>query len=411
MPASSLLFLFAHHSAGSGPSVADPRCEYLVNPNCIDTTAPRLSWTTTTPAQNWMQTGYQILVASDAGKLKNDNGDLWDTGQVHSDKSIQVPYGGKPLESRQRCFWKVKAWGSDGTVSGWSAPQEWDMGLLKPNDWSASQWIGGLNPPDPAPAPYLRKEFETHGKVTRATLFASGLAYAEMHLNGKKLGEATEREPGYTNFDKRVLYVAYDVTKAMKQGGNALGAILGTGWYDVHDEATWHFERAPWRDHPKLRAELFVEYAGGRSEVIGSDHTWSASSGPIITDGIYTGESYDARNEIPGWDSPGFDDKAWKNASQMAAPKGVLAARPCPPVKIWETISAKKITEPKPGVYVVDFGQNIAGRSLAASPSAASRATKITMRYSEQGWPEDGMIGSGDRRVYEEDHPAAAIPN
>src|SRR5579872_2538749 len=159
-------------SPGAIAQIADPRCEYITNPTCIDSAAPRLSWTTTSSTPSWMQAGYRILVASDPQKLQKGEGDLWDTGEVKSDASIQISYGGKQLQSRERCFWKVRVRGVDGLLSGWSRPQEWDMGLLTPADWSASEWIGGISTSSPAPAPYLRTEFETHGKVKRATLFA-----------------------------------------------------------------------------------------------------------------------------------------------------------------------------------------------------------------------------------------------
>jgi alpha-L-rhamnosidase len=264
------------------------------------------------------------------------------------------------------------------------------MGLLSEADWAGSQWIGGDSSlPEPAPAPFLRRPFEVHGKVARATLFASGLGYAELHLNGQKLGGNTERDPGYTNFDKRDLYVAHDVTSALRQGRNALGAILGTGWYDVHDLATWRFEQAPWRGRPRLRLVLNLDYADGHSEVVISDPSWKESTGPILTDGIYTGETYDARKEIPGWDKPGFDDRSWSGATVMPAPKGVLSALICPPIAITETIKAKKIIETRSGVYLVDFGQNLAGHvRLKVSGPAGS---KITMRYSERVKP-DGAI-------------------
>ncbi|AIE85899.1 family 78 glycoside hydrolase catalytic domain [Fimbriimonas ginsengisoli] len=377
-------------ASASGPTVTDLRCEYLKNPISIESPAPRLSWVTEYEGRGWKQTAYQILVASDARKLGRSQADLWDSGRVASSASIQIPYSGKALSSRQRCFWKVRVWDGAGEPSAWSKPQIWEMGLSAESDWAASKWIGGA----PAgkgqpPAPFLRKEFVAKGKVKRATLYASGLGYAELHLNGKKVGGTTERDPGYTNFDKRVLYVAHDVTSAIKPGANAVGAILGTGWYDVHDLATWRFENAPWRGRPRLRLALYIDYADGSSETVVSDPSWKTSTGPILFDGIYTGEVYDARQEMPDWDSAGFSDAAWSAAAVMPAPKGALAARPCPPVAIVETIKAKRILEPAPGVYVVDFGQNIAGHARIRVKGAAG--TKITMRYSER-IKENGAI-------------------
>lgn len=369
--------------AGAAPSLSDLRCEYLLNPLAVETKAPRLSWNTVAEGRDWRQAAYQILVASDAAALARNRGDLWDSGRVASDASIQIPYAGKALGSRQRCFWKVRVWDRAGNASDWSKAQTWEMGLLNEADWQASAWIGiASDSKKGEPAPFLRKAFTVNGKPKRARLYASGLGYAELHLNGKKLGGASERDPGYTNFDKRVLYVTHDVTSAIKPGPNALGAVLGTGWYDVHDLATWRFENAPWRGRPRMKLVLYLDYADGRTETIVSDPSWKASRGPIRFDGIYTGEVYDAREELPQWSTPGYDDAKWKAADVMAAPKGKVATSVCPPVAIIETIKPVRILEPRPGVFVYDFGQNIAGHARLRVKGPAG--TKVTMRYSER---------------------------
>lgn len=387
-------------SGASTASLVDLRCEYLVNPLSIDSAAPRLSWKAVTSMENWKQGAYQIRVASTRSRLADGEADLWDTGRVVGDRSIQVAYAGKPLTSRERCFWSVRVWDSAGRVTAWSKPQRWDMGLLNPSDWGDSQWIGGNSQgPQPLPAPYLRSQFEAHGKIERAEIYASGLGYAELHLNGKKLGGMAEREPGYTNFSKRALYVVHDVTSQIRQGENALGAILGTGWYDVHDGATWHFERAPWRGRPRMRLALVIDYADGRTQVVTSGPSWRTSAGPILTDGIYTGETYDARRELTGWDNPTYNDSGWQPATVLKAPTGVLAPRPCPPVAITETIKAKRIMEPKPSIYVVDFGQNIAGHvrlNVHGVPGAS-----IRLRYSERV-DKAGMIQRSEIETFME---------
>jgi alpha-L-rhamnosidase len=283
----------------------------------------------------------------------------------------------------------VRVWSDKDVQSNWSRPQKWEVGLPTARDWQSSVWIGREGPNAANPAPFLRKDFAIQGKVRRARIYASGLAYADIHLNGKCVNASTERDPGYTNFDKRVLYVAYDVTAQLKEGKNAIGAVLGTGWYDVHDLATWRFERAPWRGRPRLRLLLAVDYADGRTEFIPSDTSWRATTGPILTDGIYTGETYDARKELPGWDQAGFDDRSWQSANELPAPKGKLVALRCPPVAITETFAPTKIAEPKPGVFVVDFGQNFSGHARLKLKGPAG--TKVVMRYSERVG-KDGMI-------------------
>jgi len=379
----SLLLAYQMQTMNSLATVTDLRCEYQMHPNVVESSSPRLSWITACDERDWKQSAYEVLVASNAKKLVPGQADLWDSGQVPSDSSIQVPYRGRPLVSRQRCYWMVRVWDATGAPSPWSRVQTWDMGLLDDRAWSASEWVGIQSSSREAlPAPFLRKQFIAGNRIKRATVYACGLGYAELHLNGKKLGETTERDPGYTNFNKRVLYIAHDVTSSIKPGPNALGAILGTGWFDVHDIATWRFENAPWRGRPRLRLALFIDYTDGRTQTVVTDSTWRASSGPILFNGIYTGEIYDARLEMPGWDSSEFNDRSWSAVDVMPAPKGMLAARECPPVAITESIKPVRISETGPGVYLVDFGQNIAGHAQIRVKGPAG--TRITMRYSER---------------------------
>jgi len=351
------------------------RCENLSQPTCVDNLTPRLSWKTQSSIPNWRQSGYRVIISSAENGLKHDRGDLWDTGRVTSPESIDIAYHGKPLTSNAQCFWKVQTWDSDGHQSSWSQVGKWEIGLLSAQDWGTSRWIGNGKA---GPAPYLRHSFTLRGPVKRARLFAAGLGYAELHLNGKLVAPDVEREPGYTNFDKRVLYVGYDVAALLNRGENCLGAVLGTGWYDVHDVATWHFEKASWRGRPRARIVLLVEYQNGTTEQEVSDSSWKTSTGPILTDGIYTGETYDARKELTGWDREGYDDSHWSAATILDPPKGTLVARSCPPIVIGETIKPIAIHEPKPGVFVVDFGQNFSGHVQIKLSRPAGAPTAVT---------------------------------
>jgi len=381
------LFTAALFLASTPPAVSDLRCEYLKSPLAVDESTPRLSWA----ASSSVQTAYQVLVASSEATLAQDKGDLWDSGKVAGQANSQVAYSGRPLIARQDCFWKVRLWTGGERPGPWSRVATWGVGL---KDWVGSEWIGTGQP---GPAPYLRKEFRLEAKPVRARLFAAGLGYAELHVNGHKLGENTERDPAYTNFDKRLIYVAYDVTRDLKRGLNCLGGILGTGWYDVHDLATWNFDRAAWRGRPRLKSILYIDFADGRTQTVTSDGTWQAGTGPILTDGIYSGELYDARKEIPGWDRVGYPGAGWRSASVMTSPKGKLVSRPCTPVVIGETIKPIAITEPKPGVFVVDFGQNFSGHAQIHVKGDAGR--KITMKYSER-LDKAGMIQRSEIDVY-----------
>ncbi len=261
------------------------------------------------------------------------------------------------------------------------------MGLLSPEDWHG-KWIARTADTNSNPAPFLRRAFQVGQHIKHATVYICGLGYYELHINGKKIGDHL-LDPGYTRYDKRDLYVAYDVTDDLQKGKNVIGAILGNGWYNVHTRAVWEFDNAPWRAAPKLLLELRVELADGTTQTIATDDTWKTSTGPITFDSIYGGENYDARLEMLGWDKPGFDDSKWSKAQLVEAPKGKLVAQTMPPIKACEEFGAKTITEPKPGVYVIDFGQNMAG--FVQLTCSAPADTNIRMKYGER-LDGDGLV-------------------
>lgn len=356
------------------------RCEYLVNPRGLDTPQPRLSWRLQSLERGEKETGFQVLVASTWENLRANRGDLWDSGRVDSDQSIQVEYGGKALRSRQTCFWKVRVWDKEGKISLYSDPSFWEMGLLRPEDWHG-RWIARDTDTNAVSAPLLRRAFNLEGKVAQARLYICGLGYYEVHVNGEKVGDHI-LDPGFTRYDKRALYLTYDVTEALRQGSNAVGVILGNGWFNVQTRAYWNFDNAPWRSAPKLLMELRVEFADGRSAIVPTDGRWKTSDAPIGLNNIYSGESYDARKEQPGWDTAAFDDSRWAPAQVVAAPLGRLVAQTMPPIKLERRIAPVAMSEPKPGVYVYDFGQNFAG--FAQLTMAGPAGTRVTMKYGER---------------------------
>jgi alpha-L-rhamnosidase len=387
----SAVFILGLSAAAAGLTVGGLQCEYLENPLGIDTPQPRLSWVLESGQRAQVQTAYQVLVASSEALLKADTGDLWDSGKVMSDQTVQVVYAAKALSSSQRCYWKVRAWDKDGKASAYSEPSYWEMGLLSPQDWQG-QWIGRTTDTNSLPAPLLRRAFALEGKIKQARAYVCGLGYYELHLNGKKVGDHL-LDPGYTRYDRRALYVTYDVTEALRRGKNVVGVILGNGWYNVQTKAVWDFHKAPWRGAPKLLMELRVEYTDGRVETIGTDSRWTTSTGPITFDTIYGGETYDARAEKPGWDTPDYDDSGWAMAQAVSAPGGKLAAQMMPPIKADEYIKPIKLTEPKPGVFVFDMGQNLAG--FAELSLRAPADTTVVMKYGER-LGKDGMLDRAD---------------
>ena len=333
-------------------------CEHLDNPLGIDTPHPRLSWTLISRERARKQSAYQILVASSAEKLRANQGDLWDSGRVVSDRTLLIPYAGQRLVSGERCFWKVRVWEQD-KASVYSSPAAWEMGLLAPSDWHA-HWIAQTTDTNSLPAPLLRRAFDLNGKIKEARAYISGLGYYDLHVNGKRIGNHL-LDPGYTRYDRRVLYVTYDISEALRQGTNTVGVILGNGWFNVQTKAVWNFHHAPWRAAPKLLCQLQIEYADGRSETIGTDSRWTVSTGPITFDSIYGGQTYNATLGKPGWDTAQFDDNDWAMARIVEPPEGRLVAQMMPPITIDHTIKPVKVSEPKPGVFLYDMGQNFAG--------------------------------------------------
>ena len=541
-------------------TVTGLRCESLKSPLGIDATHPRLSWILNSRERDQRQTAYQVLVASSTARLNANVGDLWDSGKMDSDQSIQVPYAGKPLVSNEPCFWKVRVWDKDGKAAAWSKPAEWSMGLLQPSDWHA-QWIGlegeeitnylagtswiwfpegnpekaappgekyfrrvivipsdreirratfvytgdnmcrgwlngrdlgarasyhvvkdndvtyrlqpgtnvvaltgynrGTNakpagvvglltvefdqgPPlivptddqwkvsdqDPTnwtlvdfddstwasarvlgpvgrqpwgnvrisesrrqPARWLRKQFTVDQKIRRATVSFSGLGWSELYLNGRKVGDAV-LSPAFAQYNQRVFYVTYDVTKQLSRGVNALGVVLGNGrYYADRSKVYTGTESFGW---PKLLLQLRVEYTDGSVTNLVSDGSWRlTTNGPILANNDYDGEDYDARKEFPGWSRPGFDDAKWQPAQIVGAPPGVVAAQMIDPIRVTGTLKPTAMTEPKPGVYVYDLGQNMVGwaRLKVSGPAG----TRVKLRFAEVLKP-DGMLDVANLR-------------
>lgn len=373
------------------------RCERMTNPLCVDQSRPHLSWVCepTGPASRGLrQTAYQILVASSASELRNNKADLWDSGKVASDANVAVSYAGKPLSSRQRVFWKVRLWGectsemgarvssranSPALPSDWSTSAEWTMGVLDPRDWRG-QWIASdleLMPyqkelkafPDPgrvndycgrlwglgvkireiskdaneAPAVYMRREFDATTSIRRAVAYVSGLGCFELHINGEFVGPNL-LDPAMYDYSRRVPYVVRDVTEALRQGRNAVGVVLGNGWFNPISPLFHGYYRSDFISPPQLRMDLEIEYTDGTRTVIATDRKWRfTTDGPVRYNCFAGGETYDARRDIRGWSEEMFDDSAWKPALSASAPAGRMSAQLLHPVRALEEIPAVKV--------------------------------------------------------------------
>jgi alpha-L-rhamnosidase len=363
-------------------------CEYRENPPVVDLAQPRLAWINQAVEgeRGQLQTAWQIRVATSKDRLERP--DMWDSKKVKSSQNNRVAYQGKPLASRQQYWWQVRVWDKNGKPSAWSEPAYWHMGIMAPESWQA-QWIGApwqgeealpkpTDGPDgklrqfPPPAPFLRKNFSLGKEVAKAVAYTTGLGYFELYLNGQKVGDDV-LVPNNTNYGKRpdlvneniplqdnfreykVMYLAYDLKPLLRSGENALGAVLGNGFYNP--AKYW----AGAYGSPRFLCQVHITYADGTEEVISSDTSWKASKGPILMDMLYYGERYDARLEMPGWDTPGFDDQGWENVVTRKAPEGKLVAHTPWPDKVTERFAPVRIEQKGAGHYFVDFGVEISG--------------------------------------------------
>ena len=384
--------------------LANLRCEYRDNPLGIDAAKPRLSWgieerSQRPEARGQKQSAYQVLVASTPELLAKDQGNLWDSGKVASDQSIQVEYAGKPLVSALACHWKVRVWDKNGKLSAWSQPAYWSMGLLKPEDWKAT-WIGKAGGEEDAGSEHrrlaarmLRREFAVENKVTRATAYLCGLGFSELYLNGRKV-DTRIMDPTHSRYDKRAMYVTFDVTEYLRRGRNVLGVILGNGRFFAPRAAVP--APTPTFGFPKLLFQMRLECADGSSELVVSDEHWKMTNqGPIRANNEFDGEEYDARMEQSGWDKDGFDDSKWQPVQLVAAPGGNLIAQMLEPMRVIETLKPVAISSPKPGTYVADFGQNLYG--MVRIKVKGPKDTRVVIRTTFDRHP-DGMVDMGPNR-------------
>lgn len=353
--------------------------EYFEDPVGLDNLHPRLSWIIESDFHNTLQTAYQIEIAISGSALQRGKF-IWNTGKVNSDESIQRPYDGPDLKSGQRYYWRVRIWDNHGHRSGWSESSYWEMGLLHPGDWKAT-WIEPGFKQDTTrsePCPMLRTDFKVDGKVVSARLYITSHGLYEVHINGKRVGDQLFT-PGWTSYNKRLQYETYDITNILKKGANAIGAILGDGWYRGY--LTWNDERNVYGSKLALLAQIDITYADGHKQVIGTNGDWKSSTGPILKSDIYMGEKYDARLDKAGWTSAGYNDHNWISVKPVNLPKDILVAPAGPPVREIEELKPVRVIYTPEGDTVLDMGQNMVG--WVRFKVRGKRGTKITLRHAE----------------------------
>jgi alpha-L-rhamnosidase len=384
-----------------GPLTADKlTTEYADRPLGTDVTQPRLGWIATAPGYGATQSAYQLLVASSPDLLTPETADVWDSGQVASAKTFGVPYDGPALTPRTRYHWAVRLWDGREQAGRWSRPTWFETGLLD-EGFGSAEWIGALDtfPQDEAvPAPLLRRAFSLAAGVKQARLYASGLAYHELRLNGQRVGDSV-LDPGFTDYEDTVLSVAYDVTTLLLDGDNVLGAELGRGFFGLSTPNVWRWHKTPWTAHPRLLARLVIEHTDGTTTEIVTDDAWRVADGPTRSDSLFSGETYDARLQLAGWDAAGFDDSQWSAALVVPAPRGQVRAQEHEPIRVIEDVVPVAFTQPKPGVWIADFGRTTAGWTKLRVTAPAG--TTISLTHGER-LLADGTIFAENPHVHSE---------
>lgn len=378
--------LVASHKTSGQIQPIHLKTEYLENPIGIDTKAPRFSWQLNSDKAGIMQRAFLILVDTDSLNVRHNHGEIWNSGKTSS-TTIPVTYNGTKLQLFTRYFWKVRIQLEDGSWTDYSPIASFETGMMDQNNWKGA-WISDSYDYNIKPAPWFRHEFSIQKKIKSARAYIAVGGLYELYLNGEKVGNH-RLDPMYTRFDRRTLYVTYDITKNLSEGENAVGVILGNGWYNHQSTAVWYFDKAPWRARPKFCMDVRIKYEDGSEEIVSTNENWKTSLSPVIFNSIYTAEHYDARQEQPGWNTSRFDDQKWNGAMLTNAPSQLITAQVLHPIRNVMEIQAKTVTKFSNTNYVVDFGRNIAGVTKLKMKGEAG--TTIRLKHGERLY-ENGHV-------------------
>lgn len=335
-------------------SVNHLRTDNLDRPIGIDNKTPHFSWQLQAAARNIGQTAYEIRVSA-----RPDGKDpVYTTTRVNSAQSVHVPYQGPRLLSNKKYFWQVRVWDDRSHVSPWSASSWWQTGLLDPSDWHA-EWIGpDTDASREGPSPLLRREFTSNKNISQATAYITAHGLYQAECNGRRIGDAY-LTPGWTSYNKRLQYQAYDITPLVKKGRNAIGITLGNGWY--RGDIGYDWQKNVYGKDISLLFQLVIRYTDGTTDTISSDRHWRSSTGSIRHAELYDGETIDARFEKKDWTLPGYDDSKWNGVLTKSYPLSNLVASESQPVRRQESFKPVRIFKTPAGEQCIDFGQNLTG--------------------------------------------------
>jgi len=368
-------------------------CEHLKNPIGLDAPNPRFTWQIQAPGQDASQKAFRVYVGTDSLEVAGGKGNVWESDKTESSVSL-VSYLGPRLNPFTKYFWGVQVCDKQGRWSAFPEAASFETGMMEKKNWKGD-WISDTEVHDYniKPAPYYRKSFEIQKKVKSARAYIAVGGLYELYMNGEKIGDH-RLDPMYTRFDRRTLYVTYDVTKNLLQGENVAGVILGNGWYNHQSTAVWYFDKAPWRTRPKFCMDLRITYDDGSEETVITGNSWKTSLSPVIFNSIYTAEHYDARLEQPGWDKPGFDDSKWKKVLCSGAPSPNIVAQALHPIRNVEEIPAKEMSRLGASGYLFNFGRNIAGvcRIKVSGPAGTTIRLKHAEKLDKNGRADQSNI-------------------
>jgi len=352
----------------------DLRIEYTKEPLGLDIINPRLSWKITSNKRGVSQSALQVTVSSNKENSQKNIADMWDSGKIETDGSINIKYEGEALQSRGKYFWKVTVWDRKNKSSQ-SDIQYFEMGLLDKDDWKA-EWITYPG----KGSGVFRKEFGIDSNIKKARAYVTGLGWYELRINGAKVGNKI-LDPAQTDYDKTIYYATYDIKDFLVEGANAIGVLLGNGRFSNKKfEDTISFKN--YGESPILLIQVEIILEDRTVFNLYSKDSWKAATGPIIFDDLYDGETYDANREEEGWDIPCFNDNSWSKAKNTTPPKGrMVSSATLPPITVRQILNPKKITALNRNSYIIDFGQNFSG--WVRIKARGKKGDKLILKHAE----------------------------
>lgn len=398
-----LIFLLLCCSPCAGKvRIESLRCEYRNAPMGADNPAPLFSWRVQSDERGVCQRAYRILVASCAEKLTPDSADMWDSGRIESPRSVGIAYAGKKLESSTYYYWRVDVWTDDESAAACSGKSHWLTGLFHDFEWKGN-WMGlerAFAWDDESfhsrlSARCFRNEFALDKKIRYAVAHICGAGYFELFINGNRIGDQV-LAPIPSRYDNTLLYNTFDVSAALRQGRNAIGILLGNGYYYTMQQG-YRPQNNVTFGYPKVRFTLVLIYEDGTRRQIAGHNRWKVTAdGPIRSNNLYDGEVYDARKEMRGWSEPGFDASDWLPVDLVAADPASVKAQPTDGLAVNDRIAPVEISSYPGGGYLLDFGVNMTGWVRIKLPEMEKGDT-LRIDYAEK-LGNDGLLDKSNLR-------------